>query len=42
MKDSLRGELERKHFDSPAKLGWDAAHVETTRVTIAEAKAGKR
>lgn len=24
------------------KIGWDAAHVETARVTIAEAKAGKR
>jgi hypothetical protein len=42
MKESLRAELERRHFDSPAKLGWDVAHVETTRVTIAEAKAGKR
>jgi hypothetical protein len=42
MKDTLRAELKHKNFNSPAKLGWDAAHVETTRVTIAEAKAGKR
>ena len=42
MKESLGAELARKKFDSPAKLGWDVAHVETTRVTIAEAKSGKR
>jgi hypothetical protein len=42
MKESLRAEVRHKNFNSPAKLGWDAAHVETSRVTIAEAKAGKR
>jgi hypothetical protein len=42
MKEALRAELKHKKFHSPAKLGWDVAHVETTRVTIAEAKAGKR
>lgn len=42
MKEALRAELQHKHFNSQAKLGWDTAHVETARVTIAEAKAGKR
>lgn len=31
-----------KVWDKPVKLGWDVAHIETKRVTIAEAKAGKR
>ena len=42
MKAGLRAELLHKNFKSPAKLGWDTAHIETTRVTIAQAKAGKR
>jgi hypothetical protein len=42
MKDGLTAELKHKNFHTPAKLGWDTAHVETARVTIAEAKAGKR
>jgi hypothetical protein len=42
MKAGLRSELQHKNFKSPAKLGWDVAHCETTRVTIAAAKAGKR
>jgi hypothetical protein len=34
--------LERKQWKAKVKLGWDVAHVETTRVTVAEARAGKR
>jgi hypothetical protein len=42
MKAALRSQLEHKAWRTTAKLGWDVAHVETTRVSIAEAKAGKR
>jgi hypothetical protein len=42
MKAALRSQLEHEDWRTTAKLGWDVAHVETTRVSIAEAKAGKR
>lgn len=29
-------------IDPRVKIGWDAAHIETARVTVAEARAGKR
>lgn len=29
-------------IDASVKIGWDPAHVETRRVTVAEARAGKR
>jgi hypothetical protein len=42
MKTGLRAALKQKNWRTPIKLGWDVAHVETARVTVAEAKAGKR
>jgi hypothetical protein len=42
VRTGLREALKNKNWRSKSKLGWDVAHVETTRVTIAEAKAGKR
>jgi len=34
--------LEQKNWKAHVKLGWDVAHVETARVTVTQAKAGKR
>jgi hypothetical protein len=42
VRTGLREALAKKHWNANVKLGWDVAHVETTRVTVAEAKAGKR
>ena len=42
LRGGLRDVLERKQFQANPKIGWDPAHVETARVTIAQAKAGKR
>lgn len=34
--------IEDKDWNRPVKFGWDVAHIETTAVTVAQAKAGKR
>lgn len=42
LRRSLESALKRRDWDTALKIGWDPAHVETTRVTIAEARRGKR
>ncbi len=42
LKDGLLEVIRRKAWNEKPKLGWDVAHIETARVTIAEARAGKR
>jgi hypothetical protein len=42
LRRGLRTALENNRWRTRVRLGWDVAHVETTRVTIAQARAGRR
>lgn len=42
LKTGLLKVIECKDWDCAVKFGWDVAHIETTNVTVKEARAGKR
>lgn len=42
LRDGLLNIITDKEWNRPVKLGWDVAHIETSAVTIAQAKAGNR
>lgn len=42
LRDAIDTAIAAQDWKADVKIGWDPAHVETTGVTVAEAKAGKR